>query len=565
MSGERERLRRLASLSGPAAGGIALGCLLSFATLAAAVGLMATAAYAVARAALVTSFVEIEVALAGVRVFALSRGALRYLERYFTHLVGFSLLARLRAWFYAAVEPLAPAVLWRHQGGDLLNRIVADIETLEQLATRVVMPAAAALLTATVVALFLALFDPRLGLILLAATVLIGLVTPLAGRAVGRPAAESEVATRAELTACVVDAVQGLAELLAAGAELRQLDRLEEIGRRLDRVERRLALLRGLARGATALLTSLMLLAILGVAVPLLSQGRLEPVYLAMLPLAAVAALEGVGLLATAVEYLDRCLAAAGRLFELADSEPALRDPLKPMAPPPPAALALGAAGCALEVSELRFAYERGEAPVLDGLSFRLGAGDRLAIVGASGSGKTTVVNLLLRFWEQQSGSIRVAGRDVRDCLGEDVRSLFAVVAQDTHLFAGTVRTNLLLACPDAGQDDLADACRSAGFQEVIERLPQGYDTWIGENGRLLSGGERQRLAIARAILKDAPILVLDEPTAYLDEVTRREVLAGLHTPLEGRTVVVVGQDAASLVPPDRILQLENGRLHPPQ
>jgi thiol reductant ABC exporter CydC subunit len=553
--GRAATLRRLLRLVAPAWGGMALGALLSFATIAAGIGLMATAAYAIARAAVVSSYVDIEAALAGVRVFAISRGSLRYLERFTAHDVSFRLLARLRAWFYAAVEPLAPAVLWRRPGGDLLGRIVADIETLEQFAVRVLMPAAAAVMAGIATSALLAVFDPVLGLVLAAAMAVIGIAVPLVARRAARAGARAQVAARAALSSGLVDAVQGLPDLVALGGEPAFLAGLDEVGRRLERAERRLALVRGLAAAAGALLAAATLAVVLVVAVPLVSDGRLDGVYLAMLPLTALAALEAVLPLPAAIEHLERSLAAADRLLDLADARPAVAEPAAG-APPPAAA--------AIEIRDLHFTYEAGLAPVLNGLDLCLAAGDRVVIVGTSGAGKTTLVNLLLRFWEPTSGHIRIGGRDVREWRTDDVRALFAVVAQDTHLFAGTLRANLLLARSEAAEDQLAGACRRAGLAEVVERLPDRYDTWIGENGLLLSGGERQRVAIARAILRDAPILVLDEPTAHLDAATEAEVLAALGEVVDGRTVICIGHRAIAAADGARVLLLEEGRLHGP-
>lgn len=552
MNAGPSELRRLLGLTAAVRGGLLAAGLLSAATVAAGVGLMATAAYSISRAALVTSFVEIEAALAGVRFFALSRGALRYLERYASHDVSFRLLSRLRVWFYRSIEPLAPAALWRHRGGDLLARIVGDIETLEQFSVRVLVPAVTALVAGLAACLFLAVFDARLALILLTVLALTGLGLPVAARRASASAAHAQVAARAELSTEAVDGVQGLADLLAYGREASHLAGLEEIGRRMARADGRLALLRGVSAALASLLAAAALVSVLLVAIPLVSAGSLEAVYLAVLPLTALAALEAVAALPPAVEHLERSLAAARRIFELVDTPPAVVDPEDP-APTP----ALGP----LEIQGLSFAYDPAEGPVLDGLELELAPGDRVRIVGPSGAGKTTLVNLLLRFWEPQHGTLLMGGRDLRRCRADDVRALFAVVAQTTHLFGGTVRANLLLARPDASDEQLAEACRQARIHDAIERLPNGYDTWIGENGLMLSGGERQRLAVARAILKDAPILLLDEPTAHLDAETEADLIRSLDRLMAGRTMIAVGHPGSGPSWGARTLTLEGGRL----
>jgi ATP-binding cassette subfamily C protein CydC len=212
-------------------------------------------------------------------------------------------------------------------------------------------------------------------------------------------------------------------------------------------------------------------------------------------------------------------------------------------------------------VRNLAFRYGSGELPALENLSFELPPGKKLAVVGPSGAGKSTIVSLLLRFWEYQAGDIRLGGRDLRRYNPEDVRRLMGVVSQNTYLFNDTIRGNLLMANPQAGQADLIRVAQQAGIYDFIQTLPQGYDTWVGEQGLRLSGGQRQRLAIARALLKEAPILLLDEATANLDPLVEREIIKTIHNLPGGQSVLMITHRLVGLESMDEILVLETGRI----
>lgn len=543
---------RLLRLAAPFAGRMALATLLGVATIAGSLGLMTTSAYLIAKAALRPSIAELQVAIVGVRFFGIARGLLRYLERIVAHDVTFRLLARLRTWFYAALEPLAPARLLYYRSGDLLARIVADVETLQNFYLRVLAPPLVALLVALLAAVLVGSFHPSLAGVLLAFLALTGVGLPGLTRLLGRSTGQRLVQVRAGLNNVLVDGIQGAAELLAFGQEERHLDRLRTLSRELGSLQGRMAGLGGLQSALAGLLLNLAVVATLALAIPLVRSGRLDGVYLALLALAVMAGFEAVLPLPQAFQNLESSLEAARRLLEIVDTRPAVADP--PLPAPLPTTFDL-------RVEELRFAYNPGEPPALDGLNFDLPAGHRLAVVGPSGAGKTTLVHLLLRFWDYQDGRILLGGRELREYGQEELRRAIAVVSSHTHLFNATVRENLLLAHPEASQAELVAAARQAQIHDVIASLPQGYDTFIGEQGVRLSAGQRQRLAIARALLKDAPLLILDEPTAGLDALTERAVLAALQALMAGRTTLLITHRLVGLEAADEILVLHAGQV----
>jgi thiol reductant ABC exporter CydC subunit len=555
-------LWRLLKLAAPFRRRIALATLLGVATIGSGIGLMTTSAYLIASAALHPSIADLQVAIVGVRFFGITRGVFRYLERLTTHDVAFRLLARLRVWFYTALEPLAPARLLQVHSGDLLARIVADVETLEDVYLRIITPPLVALLVVPLAALLVASIDGRLAVVLLLFLLLAGVGLPLLVRAMSRRTGQRLVRVRAKLNRVLVDGIQGVADLLAFGQQQRHLGRVRGLNRELGRLQGRLTRIGGLGGASTGLLMNLATLAVLVVAIPLVNSGQVEGVALAVLVLAVMSSFEAVLPLPQAAQSLDNSLEAARRLFEIADADPAVTDAPSPApAPPAPPLPAPPPGEHDLRVQNLRFAYNPGEPPALNGISFELPQGGQIAIVGPSGAGKSTLLGLLLRFWDYHEGRILLAGRELRAYNQEDVRRQIAVVSQHTHLFNATVRENLLLARPDARQAELVWSAQQAQIHEFIQSLPQGYDTFVGEQGLNLSAGQRQRLAIARAILKDAPILILDEPTANLDALTEREVLDALQTVMAGRTSLVITHRLVGLEAAGEILVLRAGRI----
>jgi ATP-binding cassette subfamily C protein CydC len=360
------------------------------------------------------------------------------------------------------------------------------------------------------------------------------------------------VTTRAELNAAQIDGIQGMADLLTIGRPNRHQQRVQRLSREMVDLQQQMARTTGLHAALSGLLANWATLAVLMIAIPMVRGGQLDGVYLAVLVLAVIASFEAVIPLPDAFQHLASSLTAARRLFEIVDTEPVVPD--WPVTSPQPQ-------NYGLAVKDLYFRYTPTDPPALDGINFDLPQGKYLAIVGPSGVGKSTLVNLLLRFWEYQRGQIKLGGHDLRRYRPGEVRQLIGVVSQRTHLFNGTIKQNLRLAWPDASDEDLIQATHQAQIHEFIQTLPQGYDTWIGEQGLRLSGGERQRLAIARALLKNAPILILDEPTANLDSLVEREVMQTISNLMQGRTTLLITHRLVGLAATDEILVLQAGRI----
>ncbi|MBM3152129.1 MAG: thiol reductant ABC exporter subunit CydC [Chloroflexi bacterium] len=546
------RIRRLLAFIVPSWRWSLLAVALGALTIGASISLLATSALLISTAALHPSIAELQVAIVGVRFFGISRGVLRYAERLVSHNTTFRLLGDIRVWFYRAIEPLAPARFASHRSGDLLARIITDIETLENFYVRVLAPPLVALVALLGTSVFMGGFAPRLALVLLAFLLLAGLGLTALTLGLGRGPGRALVESRARLRADLVDGIQGLPDLLVYGQAEGHFQRLRQAESRLHRAQRRMARLTGLQSGLNTLLAGLGAWCVLRLAIPLVSGGEMQGVHLAVVALAAMASFEAVQNLPQAAQYLEGNLQAAGRLFEVADAAPEVIDP------PSPASLPLQAA---ISVRDLHFTYPGAEQPTLDGISFELPPGKQMALVGPSGAGKSTLASLLLRFWDAPQGAIHLAGRDIRDYAQEDVRRRFGVVSQQAYLFHASLRENLLLANPSAAQDGIEAACKQAQLHDFIGSLPQGYETYAGERGVQLSGGERQRLAIARALLTDAGAFIFDEPTANLDTVTERQVIAALGQATRGRSLLWITHRLVGLEGMDEILVLDSGRI----
>jgi ATP-binding cassette, subfamily C, bacterial CydC len=542
-------LLRLVAISRVPPSRAALAVLLGALATCFGVALMTAAGYLISRAAEQPPILSLTVTIVAVRFFGLARPVARYLERLVGHDVALRTLARVRATFYERIEPLAPAQLEGYRRGEVLARMVGDVDALQGLYLRCLGPPVVALVVGAACVGFAAAVLPAAAVVLAAGLVLAGVAVPVLAGTLGRAATRRQTALRAELTAELIETLRAAPELVAFGREEERLARVRSLDRELADLGRRDAFVTGLADALVILVGGMTVVGVLAVAVSAHEVGALDRVLVAALALLALSSFDAVLPLPTAARELSTVAAAGRRVVELTDGHPAVCDPHDPIPAPPPSPVV------ALEHVSARYAPD--EPPALRDLDLRLLPGRRIALVGPSGAGKTTVTNLLFRFLDPERGRVTIAGRDVREYRQEDVRHTFALAGQEAHVFASTIRANLLLARPAASDNDLEDALERAQLGEWVASLPAGLDTFVGEEGAQMSGGQRQRLVLARALLSDAPVLVLDEPTAHLDPATARSLMDDVLDATGDRAVLVITHRPEGLERMDEIVRIE--------
>ena len=493
---------------------------------------MATAGYLISRAAEQPPILSLTVTIVAVRFFGLARPLARYLDRLVSHDLALRALGRIRVRFYERIEPLAPAQLEGYRRGDLLARMIGDVDALQGLYVRGLGPPLVALVVGALCVGVTAAVLPAAAAILALGLLLAGVAVPLLAGALARAAGRRQAAARGELTAELVELLRGAPELVVYGQEEKTLARIgvAEPGartprppRRARRRPRRRALdprhrLDGRRRPRGRVSAT--------------DTGALDRVLVATLALLALSSFDAVTPLPGAARELSATLAAGRRVLDLTDGEPAVQDPAAPL---PPRQLARPS-----HCEGVTARYQSDERPALAGVDLRLDPGRRIALVGPSGAGKTTVTNLLLRFLDPEEGRVTIAGRDVREYRQEDVRRSSRWPARrPTSSTRRSARTSGWLG-PTASDADLEAVLRRARLGEWVASLPDGLDTLVGEDGARLSGGQRQRLTLARALLADAQVLVLDEPTAHLDPATARSVMEDVLAAAGDRTVLLI-------------------------
>lgn len=527
---------------------MALAALIGFATTGSGIGLLVTSGYIIAKASLQPPLGALQLGIIGVRVFGIARGVLRYAERVVSHSTTFRILAKLRLWFYDAIEPLAPARLLYFKSGDLLQRVVDDIQSLENIYTRVLAPPFTALLVSTLMWLLLGTYSLQASLLLLFFHLLAGIAIPLIVITLGKGTQSGIMDLKTDQQVLAIDFLQGIGELKLYGKLPAHLAEMQCNEAKMLRLQHKNACIDGLHESLTGLLMNAAVIAILCALVPTLPKAGTNGIYLTVITFAVMASFEPFLSLPASMKNLEVDVRAGNRLFEILDAKP------ETAAPPEPASFP---ENHIIRAENLTFTYPGNHIRSLEKISFTVEPGRHIAIVGPSGAGKSTVTSLLMRFWNVPCGQLSIGGKDIGLFDPEEIRRNIALVSQRTYLFAETIRENLLLAKPDASDDELKDALTAAGLGCFTSRL----DEWTGQHGMKLSGGERQRIAIARVLLQKAPIVILDEATANLDPITEKEVTGTLAAICRGNTLIAITHRLKAMERYDRIIVLEKGKI----
>jgi len=531
-----------------------LGVVLAIVTLLASIGLLTLSGWflsasAVAGFAGLYSF-NYMLPAAGVRGTAITRTAGRYFERLVSHDATFRVLQHLRVTTFSKLLPLSPAGLARYRQGELLNRVVADVDTLDHLYLRVISPMVGALVVIVVVTLGLSLLDASIALVLGGTMLLtLCLLPPLFYRA-GKPTGENLTRLRGEYRQQLTGWLQGQAELTIFGASRRYRARMENTELNWHEAQRKQSELTALSQALMLLIGGIAVMAMLWLASGGVGDNTQPGPLIALFVFCALAAFEALAPVTGAFQHLGQVVASALRITQITGQQPEVQ--FSTAATDVPEQLAL-------RLADVSFAYHGQAQPALDNINLTIPAGAHVAVLGRTGCGKSTLLQLLTRAWDPAQGQILFNDMPLKEMSEPALRKTVSVVPQRVHLFSATLRDNLLLAAPGTADDELRAMLEKVGLHKLLD--DEGLNSWLGEGGRQLSGGELRRLAIARALLHNAPLMLLDEPTEGLDATTERQILDLLEKEMQGKTVLMVTHRLRGLADFDQIIVMDNGQI----
>lgn len=534
--------------------GLSLGMLLAFATLSASIGLLTLSGWFISASAVAGLTIAREtfnymLPGGGVRGLAMSRTAGRWGERVVSHNATFKLLTDLRIFFFKKLAPLIPGRISNLRDADLLNRLVADVDAMDHVYLRLVSPVTVGVFGIFFLTLFLMWFDSSLGLILGSILLIMLLVWPILFYKLGKRNGGELTQNKADLRVTTLDWIEGYSELTLFGAEERYRNAILETQRKLMANQFVNANLTGMASAALMLFNGLTLVLMLWLAADGVGGNAPDP-FIALMAFATMASFELLMPIAGAFQHLGQTLSSARRLNEVILSEPEVQfaeeklDINKPLD---------------ITFSNVTFNYPDSERSVLNAVDLTIPATHKVAIVGQTGSGKSTLIQLLTRYWDPKKGYISIAGIELTQWNESQLRESISVVSQRVDILNGSLRDNLLIAKPDANDEHLANILKDVGLEKLLEN--DGLDSWLGDGGRQLSGGEKRRIGIARAILHDAPILLLDEPTEGLDKQTEHSIMTLFEKHFEGKTVIFITHRLIGLESMDSIVLIEQGEI----
>ncbi|WP_318385766.1 heme ABC transporter ATP-binding protein/permease CydC [Enterobacter sp.] len=533
---------------------LTLGVVLAIVTLLASIGLLTLSGWFLSASAVVGvaglySF-NYMLPAAGVRGAAITRTAGRYFERLVSHDATFRVLEHLRVSTFSKLLPLSPAGLARFRQGELLNRVVADVDTLDHLYLRVISPLVGALVVIAIVTLGLSVLDVTLALTLGGIMLLTLFILPPLFYRAGKPTGEKLTRLRGQYRQQLTSWLQGQAELTIFGASQRYRSQMENTELSWHDAQRRQSELTALSQALMLLIGGFAVIAMLWLAAGGVGANTQPGALIALFVFCALAAFEALAPVTGAFQHLGQVIASARRITEITECPPEVTFPDAPSTVPTQVELQLNA---------VSFTYPGQVQKALDNVTLNVAAGQRVAILGRTGCGKSTLLQLLTRAWDPQAGDIQLNGQPLAALSEAALRVSISMVPQRVHLFSATLRDNLLLAAPAASDEKLAEVLHQVGLEKLLEDA--GLNSWLGEGGRQLSGGELRRLAIARALLHDAPLLLLDEPTEGLDATTESQILDLLHRVTQGKTVLMVTHRLRGLSRCDQIIVMDNAQI----